>query len=106
MTLTGTPAELQKDKTDRRYEPPDWFVPCRYALGAFLLRDTQIAAAEAVYREDLRRWPDNGWSMHGLASSLEAQGKKEDAAKVKSRFTEVWKRADVKIPSSCFCVAE
>ena len=64
------------------------------------------AEAEAVYREDLRRWPDNGWSLHGLAASLEAQGKKDEAAKVQERFDEVWKRADVKIPSSCYCVAE
>jgi hypothetical protein len=59
-----------------------------------------------VYREDLRRWPDNGWSLHGLARALDMLGKKEEAAKVRERFQEVWKRADVQIPSSCFCVAE
>jgi tetratricopeptide (TPR) repeat protein len=104
--LDALKAAVAKEDKLRYSEPPDWFVPCRHALGAFLLRDKQAAAAEAVYREDLRRWPDNGWSLHGLAASLEAQGKKEEAAKVKARFTEVWKRADVKIPSSCFCVVE
>jgi len=99
-------AAIAKEDKLRYSEPPEWFVPTRHALGAVLLRDKQAVAAEAVYREDLRRWPDNGWSLYGLAASLEAQGKKDDAAKVKAKFTEVWKRADVKIPSSCYCVEE
>ena len=49
---------------------------CRCAThsGAVLLNDGQAAAAEKVYREDLRRWPDNGWSLHGLAASLDGAG--------------------------------
>ena len=85
-------------------EPPEWTLPVRHALGAILLRDKQPEAAEKVYREDLRRWPDNGWSLHGLAQTLEFLGKKTEAAKVQGRFQEVWKHADVKIQSSCFCV--
>jgi tetratricopeptide (TPR) repeat protein len=106
----GAIAALEKAaaREDRlRYsEPPDWFVPARHALGAILLRDKQAEAAEKVYREDLRRWPENGWSLHGLAQTLEVLGKKTEAAKVKERFKEVWKRADVEIQSSCFCVGE
>jgi tetratricopeptide (TPR) repeat protein len=90
----------------RYAEPPDWFVPARHALGAVLLRDRQAAAAEAVYRDDLRRWPDNGWSLHGLAASLAVQGKRDEAARVRERFDAVWKSADVRIPSSCYCVPE
>jgi hypothetical protein len=41
----------------RYSEPSDWVVPVRHALGAFLLKDGQATEAEAVYREDLRRWP-------------------------------------------------
>lgn len=84
-------------------EPPDWVVPVRHALGAYLVRDGRYAEAEAVYREDLRRWPDNGWSLHGLATCLDAQGKKSEAGEFRTRFDEVWKRADVEITSSCFC---
>lgn len=104
--LDALKAAVAKEDKLRYSEPPDWFVPCRHALGAFLLSNKQPAAAEEVYRDDLRRWPDNGWSLHGLASSLEAQGKKDEAARVRARFSEVWKRADVKIRSSCYCVAE
>ncbi len=96
-------AAVAKEDKLRYGEPPDWIVPVRHALGAFLLKDGQPAEAEAVYREDLRRWPDNGWSLFGLAASLEAQGKKTTAACVREKFEEVWKRSDVKLPSSCFC---
>ena len=95
-------AVSREDKL-RYAEPPDWFVPARHSLGAILLRDKQAEAAEKVYREDLRRWPDNGWSLRGLAQALEVLGKKE-AATVSGRLREVWKRADVRIQSSCFCV--
>jgi tetratricopeptide (TPR) repeat protein len=96
-------AVSREDKL-RYSEPPDWFVPARHALGAVLLRDKQAEVAEKVYREDLRRWPENGWSLHGLVRTLEMLGRKAEAAKVNERFQEVWKRADVKIRSSCFCV--
>ena len=99
-------AAASKEDKLRYSEPPDWFVPTRHALGAILLRDKQPTAAEEVYREDLRHWPDNGWSLHGLAASLEAQGKKGEAERTRKRFAEVWKRADVKIPSSCYCVTD
>jgi tetratricopeptide (TPR) repeat protein len=95
-------AVAKEDKL-RYSEPPAWVVPVRHALGAFLLTDGQATEAEAVYREDLRRWPDNGWSLFGLAASLEKQGKRAEAAAVRAKSDEIWKHADVKRPSSCFC---
>jgi tetratricopeptide (TPR) repeat protein len=95
---------ISREDKLRYSEPPDWYVPARHSLGAILLRDKQALAAEKVYREDLRRWPDNGWSLYGLAQTLEVLGKREEAANVNGRFQEVWKRADVRIQSSCFCV--
>ena len=41
---------------------------CGTRSGRSLLKAGQPAEAEAVYREDLRRWPDNGWSLFGLAA--------------------------------------
>jgi tetratricopeptide (TPR) repeat protein len=104
--ITALEKAVAREDQLRYSEPPDWFVPARHALGAILLRDKQAPAAEKAYREDLRHWPDNGWSLHGLAQTLDALGKKEEAAKAKDRFSEVWKRADVKIQSSCFCVGD
>ncbi len=57
---------VKKEDALRYSEPPDWFVPVRHALGAMLLNDGQADEAENVYRADVRWWPDNGWSLHGL----------------------------------------
>jgi tetratricopeptide (TPR) repeat protein len=81
-------------------EPPDWFYPVRQNLGAILLEAGRPQAAEKVYREDLARFPDNGWSLFGLAQSLRAQGKTEEADAVQARFAEAWQHADVEISAS------
>ena len=77
-------------------EPPDWIQPVRHALGAALLESGRFEEAEAVYREDLRRLPDNGWSLFGLMRALELRGKAEEADAVRARWEEVWKDADVR----------
>ena len=84
-------------------EPPDWIHPVRHALGATLLAEGKVAEAEAVYREDLDRLPENGWSLFGLSQSLHRQDKHEAAREVDARFRKVWSDADVKLTSSCFC---
>jgi len=83
-------------------EPPDWIIPVRHALGATLLTMGRAKEAEAVYREDLAKVPGNGWSLFGLARSLELQ-KKPGAAEAKAAFDKVWSRADIQLSSSCFC---
>jgi tetratricopeptide (TPR) repeat protein len=76
-------------------EPPAWFYPARHNLGAVLLAAGRAPQAEAVYREDLRQYPNNGWSLLGLAQSLAAQGKAADAEEAQRRFADVWQQADV-----------
>ncbi len=83
-------------------EPPDWFYPVRHNLGAILLEADRPRAAEEVYRADLARFPDNGWSLFGLAESLRAQGKKKEADDVQRRFEIAWQYADVEITASRF----
>lgn len=95
---------VEKEDQLKYMEPPDWIVPVRHALGAFLLKDEQAAKAEAVYRQDLKKWPNNGWGLYGLAASLEAQGKRAEAEKVRGEWKKVWAKADVRIGSSCLCV--
>jgi len=87
----------------RYFEPPAWFLPVRHALGASLMRSGLYEEAEQVYREDLRRLPENGWSLLGLSESLRLRGQVEEAATVRSRFEAVWRVADVEIQSSCLC---
>ena len=78
-------------------EPPAWYMPLRQRLGAILLAAGRPLPAEKVFRADLVRRPENGWSLHGLAQSLRAQNKVKAAAKIEARFQEAWKTADVKL---------
>jgi tetratricopeptide (TPR) repeat protein len=83
-------------------EPPPWYYPVRQSLGAVLLQAGRAAEAEAAYRTDLRRNPENGWSLYGLAQALRAQGRAAEAAAVDARFQRAWARADVTLSSSRF----
>lgn len=83
-------------------EPPYWPIPVRHFLGAALLAAGQPVEAEQVYREDLRRHPENGWSLWGLTQSLRAQHKGSDAEAVEQRFKSAWAHADVTLTASRF----
>jgi tetratricopeptide (TPR) repeat protein len=83
-------------------EPPYWYYPLRHNLGAALVELNRPEEAEAVYREDLKRNPQNGWSLFGLAQALRAQGKADAADEVQRQFQHAWPRADVKLTSSRF----
>jgi tetratricopeptide (TPR) repeat protein len=83
-------------------EPPGWHAPSRLALGAALLADGKAKEAEAVYREELRRNPGNGWSLWGLAQSLDAQDRVDDAAAVRAELAQAWQHADLSLTASHF----
>lgn len=83
-------------------EPSDWFFPIRHLLGAELLRSGKAQDAEAVYREDLRRHPENGWALYGLALALTAQNNAAGAHAARQRFDLAWKAADVVAVASAF----
>ena len=81
-------------------EPADWHAPVRQTLGAVLLEAGRADEAEAVFWEDLRKNPENGWALFGLAQALEAQGKKDAAENARARFTKAFAHADVKLTSA------
>jgi tetratricopeptide (TPR) repeat protein len=78
-------------------EPPYWFYPVRQTLGAALLTAGRYPEAEVTYREDLNYFAENGWSLHGLAQSLRAQGRTEEAGNAQWRFERAWVHADVQL---------
>lgn len=84
-------------------EPPGWMQPVRHALGALLLADGRPDEAESVYRADLARHPNNGWSLLGLKQSLEAQDRMAEAAALDPELQTAWSRADVTPMASCYC---
>lgn len=83
-------------------EPPAWHMPARHTLGALLLEAGRAAAAERVYREDLKIHPANGWALAGLAESRARQRRITAAADARNRFTRAWAEADVAISGSRF----
>jgi hypothetical protein len=83
-------------------EPPDWYYPIRQSLGVVLLEAGKAVDAERVYREDLGRFRENGWSLFGLAQALHTQGKHAEAAAVDERFKKAWATADVTLTASRF----
>ncbi|MEW6269476.1 MAG: hypothetical protein AB1689_09295, partial [Thermodesulfobacteriota bacterium] len=86
----------------RYMEPPPFYYPVRQSLGAVLLAAGKPAQAEAVYRCDLELNPANGWSLYGLAQSLRAQDRMDEADEVQKQLVAAWKRADVQLASSRF----
>ena len=91
---------LQLEATLPYSEPPFWFQPVRHNLGAVLLLAGRPGDAESVYREDLRLNPENGWALHGLVHSLQAQRK--DAAQEEARLRTAWAQADIALTGSRF----
>jgi TolA-binding protein len=69
-------------------------------LGHVLLSSKKYAEAEAVYRQDMKKWKENGWALMGLHLSLAKQGKSAEAKAVKARFDKAWQYADGKLVGS------
>ena len=83
-------------------EPPGWHSPVRQSLGAALLAAGRATEAEAVYREELRRNPSNGWSLKGLALSLDRQNRPQETRDVEKLLATAWQHADVDLNASVF----
>ena len=95
---------IQKEDALKYDEPPGWMIPVRHSLGAVLMKQQCFAEAEQVYRDDLARLPENGWSLFGLAESLRKQKKNADEiAQTQTKFKKVWAKADLTITTSCLC---
>lgn len=97
-------AAIQKEDQLRYDEPPGWMIPVRHSLGAVLMKQDRLAEAERVYRDDLARLPENGWSLLGLTESLRKQNKNADeVVQTQAKFKKVWAKADLTIRTSCLC---
>ena len=83
-------------------EPEPLPFAARHWLGAVLLEAKRPVDAERVYREDLADHPRNGWSLYGLTQALDAQGKTDEANRVRAQFKEAWSRSDTLLRGSRF----
>lgn len=94
---------VRRDEALRYDEPWGWMMPAAHALGALLVEAGQLEEAEAVYRADLERHPNNGWALRGLTVCLQARGAEADAKAASADFAKSWANADITIAASCFC---
>jgi tetratricopeptide (TPR) repeat protein len=83
-------------------EPPDWPLPVRPYLGEALLDAHRNKEAVAVYEEDLAKYPENGWSLQGLARAQRALKQTDEATDSERRQAAAWQWADVKLTASRF----
>jgi tetratricopeptide (TPR) repeat protein len=83
-------------------EPAHWPLPVRQYLGTVLLLAGRPAEAEAQYKADLTRNPENGWALFGLVQSLRAEQNDAAAEIEEARFTKAWTHADVTLTASRF----
>ena len=81
-------------------EPADWPLPVRWYLGAALLEAGDASGAAQAYRQDLQEYPENGWSLFGLAKAQHALGDKAGAADSERRLAAAWQWADAPLTAS------
>ncbi len=78
-------------------EPPDWFFSVRQHLGPIYLANQEFSKAEALYRQDLEKFPETGYALFGLAKALEGQQKMEEIKSVQERLENAWAYADFEL---------
>ncbi|HEX7846184.1 MAG TPA: hypothetical protein VF476_10325 [Chitinophagaceae bacterium] len=83
-------------------EPRDWLLNPKHYLGNALVQAGKNAEAKEVFLNDLKNNNENGWALFGLWQALSAAKKKEEAAKVMSRYNTAFSKADVKLQSAVF----
>lgn len=100
--ITALRAAIAAEDALTYNEPPDWLLPVRPYLGAALLDAGRAREAAAIYAEDLAKYPDNGWSLHGLAQAQRALGDASGAADSERRYRAAWQWADAPLTASRF----
>ena len=81
-------------------EPPYWHQPTSHFLGAALLQARRPAEAEAVYRQSLKTYRDDGWALTGLVQALDAQGKTAQADLTRKALADAWRMSDTRLETS------
>lgn len=81
-------------------EPPDWFFSVRHQLGDVLVKAGKYDEAIAIYNEDLKKLPLNGWSLSGLKSAYAMKGDSENVESVDKLLQTAWAYASVELDGS------
>jgi tetratricopeptide (TPR) repeat protein len=76
-------------------EPPEWSIPVRQSLGHARLSAGDARGAERAFRDDLARFPANGWSLAGLIAALEVDGRGHEAGEFRQQLAIAQRDSDV-----------
>ncbi|KAK9867780.1 hypothetical protein WJX84_008714 [Apatococcus fuscideae] len=110
LILKGQPAAaegllkqaVQIEKGMGYMEPPRLLQPVRHYLGYLLLHLGRFQDAQQVFEEDLVEHPDNGFALHGLIQSLNAQSPlSHGTADLRLKLQTALEHADVPLTSAC-----
>jgi tetratricopeptide (TPR) repeat protein len=74
-------------------EPPYWHFPIRQSLGSAYLRAGDNQMAVNTFNQDLANFPNNGWSLHGLAEAYRALGQPTEDLDQALKFA--WQYSDI-----------
>jgi len=81
-------------------EPADWPLPVRPYLGAALLEAGDANGAAEAFGQDLKTYPDNGWSLFGLAQAQRELGQADAAHETARRQAAAWQWADAPLTAA------
>jgi tetratricopeptide (TPR) repeat protein len=81
-------------------EPADWLLPVRPYLGVALLEGGDANGAAEVFRQDLKTYPVNGWSLFGLVQAQQALGQADAASETSRQQVKAWQWADAPLTAA------
>ena len=71
-------------------EPPFWYYPVHQSLGSALYRAGRFGQAREAFATALKKTPNNGWALYGLAASERALGNPAKAAVAQAALNRAW----------------
>ena len=83
-------------------EPRDWLLPAREYLGDIYLTMGLYPQAIAIFKEDLRINPSNGWSLTGLKIAYQASGDTQALKQTEADLAIGWQISDIPISKPVF----
>lgn len=79
-------------------EPPMWYFPIAQGLGFTFLKANKPEQAIDTFTADLKKHPNNGWSLFGLAEGYKALGNNAQYQKTMATFKKAWGETAVRLP--------
>lgn len=102
VALTHLKKAVEKQDSLVYIEPPSWYHSTRLTLGEILLKSNQFNEAEKIFRQDLEKFPQNGWALFGLKQALLKQSKFQEFENTRILFKKAWQYADIQLTSARF----